>query len=422
MFSTKETALTSLNKILVTKQGVSTAKQNANQQNDEPERWRTGVFPVVRPADHGTCHAGTKTSCYQHAPASIALTTAGGDGTARKAGVSLITDGQPQKKRKLPHGSSALGLTGKVKTAESSSTSQGIAQDSSKPKRPKRSRKTKWNVEPGLSVLRKAIYLYRTGLGNSVQIERLLKVPARTLRRYVNESMDPHNKMFYIPETPHERHGRELREAGERYGVYSSKSFHVAMAFTTTKLSDSAAKVAAAAYDDSHVLQTQDRTGGDIAIHAATKPAESVVPTVSVAAVQKPGKNDTLSSVASTSASLPQLPPLSLPSLSLPSVDGDGDAASASTSCGPSTELPTAHQLSWDSSLGDENSWDQVLLEMQMDPELDFLGMRDSDCHDELLSLPLEPSLSDLDCLGLDFDTENAKARIQTIEAVKAKV
>ncbi len=117
-------------------------------------------------------------------------------------------------------------------------------------KRVRRSRrKTKWSVEPGLSVVRKAIYLFRNGVGNSVQIERLLQVPARTLRRYVGESLDPSNALFYVPETPHERRGRELQEAGERHGIYSRKSFEAAVLYARprpTRLEDEVVAAAAA--------------------------------------------------------------------------------------------------------------------------------------------------------------------------------
>lgn len=155
----------------------------------------------------------------------------GGDGWAANAGLGLIPHGQSQKKRKLTSESSAQGLTGKAEEQTNSKTTVATdcATECSGGK--KKRRKTKWNVEPGLSIVRNAIYMYRNGVCNSVQIERLLQVPARTLRRYVNESMDKSCKLFYMPETPHERRGRELQEAGQRHGLYSHKSFEAAMRY-----------------------------------------------------------------------------------------------------------------------------------------------------------------------------------------------
>jgi hypothetical protein len=93
----------------------------------------------------------------------------------------------------------------------------------------KRKRKTKWNMEPGLSQVRQAIYVYRNGEMNSVQVERLLGVPPRTLRRYVAESLDPTNRQFYLAETALERQGRMIKEASDKFGMYSEQSFVVAL-------------------------------------------------------------------------------------------------------------------------------------------------------------------------------------------------
>eukprot|EP00750_Incisomonas_marina_P002313 INCI1221.1.p1 GENE.INCI1221.1~~INCI1221.1.p1 ORF type:complete len:222 (+),score=34.33 INCI1221.1:1113-1778(+) len=43
--------------------------------------------------------------------------------------------------------------------------------------------------------------------------------------------MDPSSKLFYVPETPHERRGRQLQEAGALHGVYSRKSFEAAVRY-----------------------------------------------------------------------------------------------------------------------------------------------------------------------------------------------
>ena len=66
----------------------------------------------------------------------------------------------------------------------------------------KKKRKTKWNTTHK-NIMMKAIYIYRNNLMNTVEIKKKLDVPARTLRRYVNMSKDPHNE-FYLPETYYE--------------------------------------------------------------------------------------------------------------------------------------------------------------------------------------------------------------------------
>jgi hypothetical protein len=169
----------------------------------------------------------------------------GGDVWAATTGIGLVTNGQLKKKRKLSCASSAKELTGKTEdkkkrrkitsaTAETTTTTVDLKKTNKKKRTNKKKsrRKTKWNVEPGLSVVRKAIHLYRNGVGNSVQIKRLLNVPARTLMRYVAESMEPMNKLFYVPETSHERRGRELQEVGVQHGLYSSQSFEAAVHYT----------------------------------------------------------------------------------------------------------------------------------------------------------------------------------------------
>lgn len=64
-------------------------------------------------------------------------------------------------------------------------------------------RKTKWNTSH-ISIMKKGIYLFRHNIINSVQIERKLKIPPRTLRRYVAFSRDPESK-FYLEETDKEK-------------------------------------------------------------------------------------------------------------------------------------------------------------------------------------------------------------------------
>lgn len=178
---------------------------------------------------------------------------AGGDGGAAKAGLGLVPHGQPHKRKLQQCESAAHGLTGKAGQQQQQQQHpaqqlSAVVVSTADKKRVRRSRrKTKWNVEPGLSVVRKAIYLFRNGVGNSVQIERLLQVPARTLRRYVGESLDPSNALFYVPETPHERRGRELQEAGERHGIYSRKSFEAAVLYAHPRHTRLADEVVAAA-------------------------------------------------------------------------------------------------------------------------------------------------------------------------------
>ena len=96
-------------------------------------------------------------------------------------------------------------------------------------------------------MVRKAIFLFRNGVGNLVQIEDLLDVPARTLRRYVEQSKDPSCKLFYQPETGHERRGRLLMEAGRRHGVFSAQSLEAAVQYARPKLSVPESAAAAAA-------------------------------------------------------------------------------------------------------------------------------------------------------------------------------
>lgn len=222
----------------------------------------------------------------------------GGDGWAANAGLGLISHGQPQKKRKLPCESSVAGLTGKAedfkKDSKHNNTSASAAASSSGASSAapsatggkKKRRKTKWNVEPGLSIVRNAIYMYRNGVCNSVQIERLLQVPARTLRRYVNESMDPTCTLFYMPETPHERRGRELQEAGQRHGLYSHKSFEAVMRYARQPNNSTSSTTQAEAV-------------------AAAAPAMAAQHAVNAAATAAAA---TASAAAATAAAAPQLP------------------------------------------------------------------------------------------------------------------
>jgi hypothetical protein len=60
---------------------------------------------------------------------------------------------------------------------------------------------------------------------NSVEIQRVIGVPARTLRRYVADSCDPGNAQLYLPETDMERRRREVQKVCDAYGKYSPEAF-----------------------------------------------------------------------------------------------------------------------------------------------------------------------------------------------------
>jgi len=61
-------------------------------------------------------------------------------------------------------------------------------------------RKTKWNVEPHLSQMRSALHKVRVHRLTTTEVSRETGIPARTLRRYVNFSKNPADKLFYIEE------------------------------------------------------------------------------------------------------------------------------------------------------------------------------------------------------------------------------
>ena len=64
-------------------------------------------------------------------------------------------------------------------------------------------RKTKWNTTH-VSIMKKGIFFHRNGIMNTVEIEKRLGIPPRTLRRYVSFSRDPKSK-FFLDETRPER-------------------------------------------------------------------------------------------------------------------------------------------------------------------------------------------------------------------------
>lgn len=59
-------------------------------------------------------------------------------------------------------------------------------------------RKTKWNVEPLLTRMRTALRRIRIDKVSTTEISKSLGIPTRTLRRYVNFSKDPGDKLFYV--------------------------------------------------------------------------------------------------------------------------------------------------------------------------------------------------------------------------------
>jgi len=59
-------------------------------------------------------------------------------------------------------------------------------------------RKTKWNVEPMLSKMRNALRCIRIEKISTTMVSRSFGIPTRTLRRYVNFSKDPEDKLFFM--------------------------------------------------------------------------------------------------------------------------------------------------------------------------------------------------------------------------------
>ena len=61
-------------------------------------------------------------------------------------------------------------------------------------------RKSKWNNEYRLPIAQAAVYVWRNGGMNTVQIEKKFGIPPRTLKRYVTWSKDPESPI-YLRET-----------------------------------------------------------------------------------------------------------------------------------------------------------------------------------------------------------------------------
>jgi len=59
-----------------------------------------------------------------------------------------------------------------------------------------------------VAIMKKGIFYYRNNLLNSVEIERKLGIPPRTLRRYTAFSRDSESK-FYLDETEPEKMVKE---------------------------------------------------------------------------------------------------------------------------------------------------------------------------------------------------------------------
>lgn len=76
-------------------------------------------------------------------------------------------------------------------------------------------RTTKWSNGSGFNSMAIAIHNYRNGYMNTVQIEKLMNVPPRTLRRYIILSKDPKSP-FYMKETNHEQLSTILMDAGKK--------------------------------------------------------------------------------------------------------------------------------------------------------------------------------------------------------------
>ncbi len=64
-------------------------------------------------------------------------------------------------------------------------------------------RKSRWNDEYRLPIVQAAVFVWRNGGMNTVQIERKFGIPPRTLKRYVTLSKDPESPI-YLKETIYE--------------------------------------------------------------------------------------------------------------------------------------------------------------------------------------------------------------------------
>jgi hypothetical protein len=68
-------------------------------------------------------------------------------------------------------------------------------------------RKSRWNDEYRLPIVQAAVYTYRNGGMNTIQIEKKFGIPPRTLKRYITWSEDPESPI-YLKETIYEYENR----------------------------------------------------------------------------------------------------------------------------------------------------------------------------------------------------------------------
>ena len=92
------------------------------------------------------------------------------------------------------------------KTKKRKSAEMGLQED--------KRRKTKWNVEPMLSQMRNALSCIRIEKMSTTVVSRSFGIPTRTLRRYVQFSKDPGDKLFYmeVEEENDEEHSEDENE------------------------------------------------------------------------------------------------------------------------------------------------------------------------------------------------------------------
>jgi len=85
-------------------------------------------------------------------------------------------------------------------------------------------RKTKWNVEPMLTHMRKALSCIRVQKMSTTDVSKSFGIPTRTLRRYVNFSKDPEDKLFYMEVEEDDEEEEEQEEDHDKYANEQSDS------------------------------------------------------------------------------------------------------------------------------------------------------------------------------------------------------
>jgi len=93
-----------------------------------------------------------------------------------------------------PNHDRLISLATEKKTEKKTKKRKSSKTGSEKDKR----RKTKWNVEPMLGHMRNALSCIRLEKMSTTEVSRSFDIPTRTLRRYVNFSKNPADKLFYM--------------------------------------------------------------------------------------------------------------------------------------------------------------------------------------------------------------------------------